>query len=140
MTCRVFGMSIAINPGMGNKTVRIREDSFIARLAAYKLGAPSVALTLGRTIHLHNARADRFRTDRRWVLHELKHVEQFRRYGFFWFIVLYLLESLRKGYHANRFEVEARAAEDAEELSDAFLDDMNILSPNSDLFNPRTSS
>jgi hypothetical protein len=101
---------------MGKKSIRIRENSFIARVAAYKLGADSVALTLGRTIHLHNARADNFKKDRRWVLHELKHVEQFKRYGFFWFIVLYLLESIRKGYHGNRFEVEAREAEEQVDL------------------------
>jgi hypothetical protein len=38
-------------------------------------------------------------------------VEQFRRHGFFKFLFLYLWESLRHGYHDNRFEVEARAAE-----------------------------
>jgi hypothetical protein len=70
-----------------------------------------VALTLGHTIHLHNASAAEFRADRRWVLHELKHVEQFRRYGFWLFLLLYAAESLRKGYQNNRFEVEARDAE-----------------------------
>ena len=70
-----------------------------------------MALTLGRSIHLHNAGVDEFLADRRWVLHELKHVEQFKRHGFWLFLLLYLLECLRKGYHDNRFEVEAREAE-----------------------------
>jgi hypothetical protein len=93
------------------RKVRIREGSPWARCAAWVLRADSVALTLGHTIHLHNARAEEFRADRRWVLHELKHVEQFRRYGFWLFLLLYAAESLRKGYHNNRFEVEARDAE-----------------------------
>ena len=73
--------------------------------------ADSVALTLGHTIHLHNARVEEFRAQRSWVLHELKHVEQFRRYGFWLFLMLYTAECVRKGYYNNRFEVEAREAE-----------------------------
>lgn len=96
---------------MEEKVFRIRENSFFARMAAVKLGSDQVALTLGNTIHLHNTSAERFRSDHRWVKHELKHVEQFRQYGFFWFIFLYSLESIRKGYFHNRFEQEARAAE-----------------------------
>jgi hypothetical protein len=96
---------------MKEKGYRIREDSFFARIAAMKLGVDNVALTLGRTIHLYNTSAERFRSDCRWVKHELKHVEQFRQHGFFWFIILYTLESIRNGYYHNRFEQEARAAE-----------------------------
>ena len=91
--------------------VRLRTNSPIARIAAWKLGVDSVAITVGRTIHLHNACQLEFLADRRWLRHELAHVEQFRRYGFLRFIGLYLMESLRKGYYRNRFEVEARAAE-----------------------------
>lgn len=98
------------------KQVRIKEDSLMARLAAWKMGAFSVALTLGNTIHLHRATAAEFTADRSWVLHELKHVEQFRRHGFLPFIILYLAEWLRKGYYNNRFEVEARAAESRTEI------------------------
>jgi hypothetical protein len=91
--------------------VRIRQNSLLAKLAARKLGVDAVALTLGRTIHLHHAGKQEFLSNSRWVRHEMAHIEQFRRYGFFRFIVLYLVESLRKGYHNNRFEVEARKAE-----------------------------
>lgn len=91
--------------------VSIRTGSILARAAAWKLGVSSVALTIGRTIHLHNAGAAEFLANERWVRHELAHVEQFRRYGLLRFMVLYLAESLRRGYHDNRFEVEARAAE-----------------------------
>ena len=96
---------------MEEKLFRVRENSFFARMAAVKLGVDQVALTLGSTIHLHNTSAERFRSDSRWVRHELKHVEQFRQYGFFHFMILYTLESMRKGYYHNRFEQEARAAE-----------------------------
>lgn len=92
--------------------VRIRQNSPLAKLAAIKLGVDSVALTLGRTIHLHNTGKQEFLSDARWVRHELAHIGQFRRYGFFRFIVLYLAESLRRGYYHNRFEVEARKAEE----------------------------
>jgi hypothetical protein len=42
----------------------------------------------------------------------LKHIEQYRRYGIARFIVLYLVESIKKGYYNNRFEIEARKAEE----------------------------
>jgi hypothetical protein len=96
---------------MSSPQIRIRKGSLLARLAAWKLGSPQVAITVGRTIHLHNTPLDVFRKDERWVRHELKHVEQFLRHGFFTFILLYTWESLRKGYYHNRFEVEAREAE-----------------------------
>jgi Domain of unknown function (DUF4157) len=96
---------------MEERIFRIKENSFFAHVAAVKLGVDQVALTLGNTIHLHNTSAERFRSDSRWVKHELKHIEQFRQHGFFWFIFLYSLETIRKGYYHNRFEKEARAAE-----------------------------
>jgi hypothetical protein len=91
--------------------IRIRENSWVAAIAAYKLGLPSVALTLGSTIHLHKTSRSGFLSDQRWVRHEMAHVKQFSRYGFLNFIFLYLLESLKKGYYHNRYEVEARKAE-----------------------------
>ncbi len=97
---------------MYNSRIKIRENSWMARLAARKLGQPSVAITIGNTIHLYRTGKDSFLSNERWVKHELKHVEQFRRYGYFRFMFMYLAESIRKGYYNNRFEVEARKAED----------------------------
>ena len=91
--------------------VNIKENSWLAKLAAWKLGVDNVALTLGTTIHLHKASAEVLINDERWVRHELKHVEQFLKYGFVRFILLYVMESLRNGYENNRFEIEAREAE-----------------------------
>lgn len=90
----------------------IKERSWLARLAAAKLRSNSVALVLGNTIHLHNTTAADFLKNEKWVKHELCHIRQFREHGYFGFIVQYLRESLRHGYYKNRFEQEARAAED----------------------------
>ena len=91
--------------------VRIKEQSWYARLAARKLGSRSVAMVLGRTIHLWNISRGEFLKQPSLVMHEMMHVRQFRRYGFFRFLAFYLWESMRKGYYQNRFEVEARRAE-----------------------------
>lgn len=91
--------------------VRIKENSWIARIAARKLKCSRVALTLGQTIHLHNTPRSEFLKDQDWVCHELKHVEQFRRYGLITFTFRYVVESVRRGYYNNRWEVEARQAE-----------------------------
>ena len=80
-------------------------------LAARKMGAEKLAMVLGNTIHLYNTSFDEFLQNRRWLRHELAHVKQFNDLGFFTFLWLYLLESIKKGYRMNRFEIEARAAE-----------------------------
>lgn len=94
-----------------NGDYHIKENSWIARLAALKLRAEKVAIVIGGTIHLHNTMKDEFLANSRWVRHEVKHIEQFQRYGFFRFIFLYLLESIRNGYSNNKYEIEARNAE-----------------------------
>lgn len=94
-----------------NADFKIKENSFIARMAALKLGVKQVAIVIGRTIHLHQTDKKSFLDNKAWLRHELKHIEQFHRYGFLPFIFLYLWESVRHGYYNNRFEREARAAE-----------------------------
>ncbi len=88
-----------------------KEKSWVARLAAWKLNAGSVAIVIGHTIHLHRATKEEFLRDERWLKHELCHVRQFYQYGFVNFILRYVWESLRHGYYHNKFEVEAREAE-----------------------------
>ena len=92
-------------------TVRLKENSALARIAAWKLNAGSVALVLGKTIHLYNVSKKEFLQHDKWVRHELKHIEQFERYGTIKFLLMYLLEWFRNGYTNNRFEKEAREAE-----------------------------
>lgn len=91
--------------------VRIRENSWLAAIAAKKLGTGQVAMVLGRTIHLSGVSRDEFLRNREWVCHELKHVEQFREHGVVLFLLRYLIESARCGYEQNRFEVAARNSE-----------------------------
>jgi hypothetical protein len=93
--------------------IKIRENSLVAWLAAKKLKSNNAAIVLGKTIHLSGVNTIEFLAVESWVKHELKHVEQFRQYGLVKFIIMYLSESLRSGYHNNRFEVEARMAEKA---------------------------
>lgn len=93
---------------------KIKESSWIARLAAVKLSAHSVAIVIGHTIHLHNTGKEEFLKNKRWVKHELCHVQQFEKHGFFPFIFKYIVESIKKGYRKNKYEVEARNAEDVE--------------------------
>ena len=91
--------------------VRIKENSWLAKMAALKLKAGKVAIVFGNTIHLHHTSREGFLNDADWVCHELKHVEQYHQNGFAGFIVKYLVEWLRKGYFRNKFEAEARASE-----------------------------
>jgi hypothetical protein len=89
----------------------IKENSFIAKLAAKKLCAFSVAIVIGKTIHLHNSSKQQFINNSRWLKHELVHIKQFQQHGYLPFIIKYLWESIRKGYTNNKYEVEARAGE-----------------------------
>lgn len=91
----------------------IKENSWIAMLAAKKLQSDSVAIVIGKTIHLHQVSRQDFLRDERWVKHEMCHVAQFKRFGFFNFILKYLLESMKHGYFNNRYEIEARNAENS---------------------------
>ena len=97
---------------MNNHKFIIKENSWLAKLAAKKLKSKSVAMVLGKTIHLHNTTKTEFLQDEKWLKHELCHINQFKQHGYILFIVKYLLESMRNGYYNNRFEVEARQAEE----------------------------
>lgn len=97
---------------LADKNFNIKENSWLAKIAAKKLGAASVAMVLGNTIHLHNASKHDFLQNEKWVKHELCHLQQFRQHGYVGFIAKYIWESIWKGYYNNKFEVEARAAEE----------------------------
>jgi hypothetical protein len=89
----------------------IKENSWLARIAAWKLRSSSVAMVIGKTIHLYNTTSGEFLKNEKWVKHELCHIRQFRQYGKMNFIVRYLVESIRRGYYNNKYEAEAREAE-----------------------------
>jgi hypothetical protein len=85
-------------------SARWRRGGLPVRVGGWCLGQRSVsAITLWRTIWL----APDVRPSGELLLHELRHVQQFEASTAF--PILYLWESLRRGYVRNRFEVDARA-------------------------------
>lgn len=101
------------------KEVTVKENSILAMIAAFNLSTESVAMVIGNTIYLHNSSKADFLRNKKWVRHELAHVEQYSKLGFLKFIFFYLLETFNKGYKNNKYEVEARERErDAELLSE----------------------
>ena len=91
--------------------IYIRENSIIARIAAWKLKRNKAAIVIGKTIYLHNTSKREFIDNKRWLSHEIEHIRQYRKYGIIRFIAMYLIESAKKGYRNNKYEVAARAAE-----------------------------
>ena len=85
------------------RELRYRRGGLPLRIGGLFLGQKTVAaITLGRTIFL----APKTRLDPELLLHELRHVHQFAERKIF--PLHYIWESLRRGYHSNRFEVDAR--------------------------------
>lgn len=83
---------------------RWRRGGLPVRVGGWCLGQRTVsAITLGHTIWL----APGVQPSGELLLHEFRHVEQFEASAAF--PILYLWESLRRGYVRNRFEVDARA-------------------------------
>lgn len=91
--------------------VKIKENSWLAKIAARRLESDTMAMVLGKTIHLHNSTKQDFLRNKKWVRHEVAHVKQYLRLGFLRFIFLYLLETFNKGYKYNSFEIDARKME-----------------------------
>ncbi len=48
----------------------IKENSWIARLAAKKLHAGNVAIVIGRSIHLYNVTKQEFLKNDKWLKHD----------------------------------------------------------------------
>jgi hypothetical protein len=93
--------------------LRIKENSWIAKLAARKLKSKNVAIVIGSTIHLYNVSRQKFLQNEKWVKHEVCHLQQFKKHGNFIFVLKYLWESFKNGYQNNKYEIEARNAEEA---------------------------
>ena len=93
------------------ESVTIVENSFFARMATWYMGSKRVAMVWDKQILLWGVTRHDFLKHRGWVLHELKHVEQYAQLGKWNFLKAYLAEWVVKGYYNNRFEVEAREAE-----------------------------
>lgn len=83
--------------------IRLRTGGLAPRVAGWFLGRRTVsAITLWDTVFA----APEARLDAELLLHELRHVHQFQ--GSSAFPILYLWESLRRGYQDNRYETDAR--------------------------------
>ncbi|HEU4564804.1 MAG TPA: hypothetical protein VFS05_09155 [Gemmatimonadaceae bacterium] len=86
------------------RAARWRRGGLPPRIAGWCMGQRCVAaITLWRTIWL----APHVRMSDELLLHELRHVHQFQSSVTFPF--RYLWEIARRGYHHNRYEVDARA-------------------------------
>ena len=97
--------------------ITIREHSFLARIAAIVLKQKKVAIVTGNIIHLWNTRKEEFLSNKKWLQHELVHVLQYAEHGRLKFMLMYLWESIKNGYHKNKFEAEARRYENESALS-----------------------
>jgi hypothetical protein len=85
------------------EAVRWRRGGLPVNVAGWFLGQRSVAaITLWRTVFLSPA----VLVDAELLLHEFRHVQQFEASPTF--PLRYLFESVRRGYFANRYEVDAR--------------------------------
>jgi hypothetical protein len=82
---------------------RYRRGGLPVRIGGWALGtSTAAAITLWNTIFV----APRARLDPQLLLHELRHVHQFSEHKAF--PVSYLWQSIRYGYTANAYEVDAR--------------------------------
>ena len=98
---------------MRQKNILIKENSLRAKLAARLMKGSNMAIVFGNTIHIWGVTKQEFLQNKKWVKHELKHIEQYRQHGYFVFLAKYVWESIRNGYYNNKFEIEAREAEEA---------------------------
>ena len=85
------------------ESVALRKGGLMPRIGGWFLGDSTVsAITLWNTIYFGAHESP----DAGLLLHELRHAEQFRESRSF--PAHYIWESLKRGYHNNRFEVDAR--------------------------------
>ncbi|MBN9298555.1 MAG: DUF4157 domain-containing protein [Filimonas sp.] len=101
--------------------IKIRENALIARIAAWRMRTVCVAVVVGKTIYLWNITRNDFLGNEAWVKHEVAHVHQYSKLGIARFLFLYLIESAKKGYLHNRFEIEARERETEVTLLDGIV-------------------
>jgi len=104
----LIGRRIALSPAVRARypeleDVAWRRGGVAVNIAGWFLGQGSAAaITLWRTVFL----SPTVLLDDELLLHEFRHVQQFE--SSVSFPVRYLWESARRGYFANRFEVDAR--------------------------------
>lgn len=86
----------------------IVENSIFARIGRVFMKSQSLAMVIGKSIHLSGVTKDDFLNDKKWLKHELIHIQQYKKHGTIKFLLLYIVESIKNGYYNNKFEKEAR--------------------------------
>ena len=108
MAGALLGRAVDLPPQLADDYPELREAQYRVgglplRIGGWSLGASTVSgITLWRTVWLEPGA----RWDAELLLHEIRHVQQFQASASF--PLQYIWESLRRGYHANRFEADAR--------------------------------
>lgn len=92
-------------------SVYIQENSCLASIAARNLRSSTCALVIRNTVYLHGMTRQEFIQNLPLLRHEVEHIRQWQREGFFSFLAKYLWHSFRVGYYNNPFEIEARDSE-----------------------------
>jgi hypothetical protein len=104
----LLGRAVDLPPQLAEKYPELKGATYRVgglplRVGGWSLGTRTVSgITLWRTIWVESG-AD---WEAELLLHEIRHVQQFQ--ASVSFPLQYIWESLRRGYHANRFEVDAR--------------------------------
>ena len=104
----LVGRAVDLPPQLAEAYPELRDAHYRVgglplRIGGWSLGGSTVSgITLWRTIWLEPG----IRWEAELLLHEIRHVQQFQASASFPF--QYIWESLRRGYHANRFEADAR--------------------------------
>jgi hypothetical protein len=104
----LIGEPLELPPALVNRypelaSARYRRGGLPVRVGGWALGtSTAAAITLWNTIFV----APGARLDAELLLHELRHVHQFSEHKAF--PVSYLWQSIRYGYTANAYEVDAR--------------------------------
>jgi hypothetical protein len=104
----VLGRAVDLPPQLAERYPELRDARYRVgglplRIGGLSLGATTVSgITLWRTIWVEPG----VKWEAELLLHEIRHVQQFQ--ASVSFPLQYIWESLRRGYHANRFEVDAR--------------------------------
>ena len=104
----ILGRPVDLPPQLADRYPELRDARYRLgglplRIGGWSLGASTVSgITLWRTIWVEPG----VKWEAELLLHEIRHVQQFQ--ASVSFPLLYVWESLRRGYHANRFEVDAR--------------------------------
>ena len=82
-----------------SQKIKVVENSKLAKIAGRLKGEKhKYAITFGKTIFL-NCKAEVFFADPGWMLHELTHVKQYKKYGVLNFLQLYIFYSIFNKYH-----------------------------------------